>query len=141
MNMNAEESDSEEIPIDENNINPNFDRRWIWKGINYLISKALINYIDYIVRAIAIFDLIICFIVIIFAVFMAIQQGKLIKVSMTPLMWTALIIEILGSILLIALLWYIVKKWFKLPAFTYYIVLRILIIFLSKSLSISNNIL
>ena len=74
--MNIVESDSDEAPIDYQNLTPVQPRRRI-RGITYWISMALIDYIDYIVRAVAIFDLILCFIVIIFAVFMAIQQGKL----------------------------------------------------------------
>lgn len=137
--MNIVESDSDEAPIDYQNLTPLQPRRRI-RGITYWISMALIDYIDYIVRAVAIFDLILCFIVIIFAVFMAIQQGKLLRVRMTPLMWTSLVLEIISSVFVIGLLRFIVKKKFKLPSFTYYILLRLLITMITKAVSISNNV-
>lgn len=139
--MNIVESDSDEPPITDQNIPRMPLQRHKRSGITYLISKAMINHIDYIVWAIAIFDLMLCFAIIIFAVFMAIQQGKLLKVRMTPLMWVSLVMEILASVFMIGLLRYIVKKRFKLPAFTVYIALRFLVILVTKVLSVTNNVL
>jgi len=72
---------------------------------------------------------------------MTIQQGKLLKVRMSPFMWVSLIMEILASVFMIGLLRYIVKKRFKLPAFTIYIALRFLVILVTKVLSVTNNVL